>query len=433
MKRIISQLIGKNFVRNVIVVATGTAAAQAVILVSSPFITRLYGPETFGILGIFTAIIGIVIPIASFTYPTAIVLPSNEKDAKGIAHLSLIISFIVSILGLIILLIFSQQIIELFKLQSIDNFLYYIPLLILFSGFQQVLEQWLIRTNQFKITARVTFTHSVIVYGGIVCIGFFYPSASILVLLTVIGQALKGIMMLKWADGFNLKPNVQINHWFIHIKQLARKYIDFPLYRASQSFIDVVTQNLPILFLTSFFGTAAVGYYSIGRTVLNIPSKFIGKSVGDVFYPRIIKAANRDEDLVKLLQKATFYLLIIGLIPYGVVIVAGPFLFSIVFGEGWNQAGEYARWISIWSLSSFILQPSIRALPVLSAQSLHLKITIISLVIRIVALAIGKFVFSSDTDAIALFAISSAILNVTLIYQTFYISKKFSKGNKEIF
>ncbi|MFQ6581349.1 lipopolysaccharide biosynthesis protein [Priestia megaterium] len=432
MKRIISQLIGKKFVRNVIVVATGTAAAQAVILASSPFITRLYGPETFGILGIFTAIIGIVIPIASFTYPTAIVLPTDEKDAKGIAHLSLIISFIVSILGLIILLIFNNQIIELFKLQSIEGFLYYIPLLILFSGFQQVLEQWLIRTNQFKITARVTFTHSLIVYGGIVFIGFFYPSANILVVLTVIGQALKGIMMLRWAEGFNLKPNTQ-NHWFIHIKQLARKYIDFPLYRASQSFIDVVTQNLPILFLTSFFGTAAVGYYSIGRTVLNIPSKFIGKSVGDVFYPRIIKAANRDEDLVKLLKKATFYLLLIGLIPYGIVIVAGPFLFSIVFGDGWNQAGEYARWISIWSLSSFILQPSIRALPVLSAQSLHLKITIISLLIRIIALAIGKFVFSSDTDAIALFAISSAILNVILIYQTFYISKKFSKGDKEIF
>lgn len=36
------------FVRNVLAVATGVAAAQAISLAFMPFLTRLYGPEAFG-------------------------------------------------------------------------------------------------------------------------------------------------------------------------------------------------------------------------------------------------------------------------------------------------------------------------------------------------------------------------------------------------
>src|SRR5699024_8227243 len=144
-------------------------------------------------------------------------------------------------------------------------------------------------------------------------------------------------------------------------------------------------------------------------TVLNMPAQLIGKSVGDVFYPRISEAAYNKENLTSLIKKATLTLGAVGAIPFGTVIFFGPWLFGFVFGEEWVMAGEYARWIALWSCFAFMNRPSVRALPVLTAQRFHLIYTIIMLLARMFVLFIGFYVFNSDIVAIALFGLSGAL------------------------
>ncbi len=144
----ITKLIKRPFVKNVIILATGTAAAQLITLLLTPVITRLYGPEAFGVLGVFTAVIAIIIPIAALTYPIAIVLPKYDNEAKEIAKLSIFISVIIAIMITILLLFFSSIIIEIFNIEVIAPFLYLIPLVVIFSAILQVTEQWLIRKKE---------------------------------------------------------------------------------------------------------------------------------------------------------------------------------------------------------------------------------------------------------------------------------------------
>src|SRR5699024_9958521 len=99
-------------------------------------------------------------------------------------------------------------------------------------------------------------------------------------------------------------------------------------------------------------------------------------------------------------------------------------LFSFVFGSDWFVAGEYARWLALWSFFGFINRPSVKSLAVLSAQRFHLIYTILMLITRLIVLAIGYYVFSSDIVAVALFGISGAILNIGLITITLKISRK---------
>nr|WP_263324295.1 oligosaccharide flippase family protein [Neobacillus sp. Marseille-Q6967] len=428
MKTNIKKFIHKPFVRNVFLLATGTAAAQAVTMALSPFITRLYGPEVFGLSGVFTAVVEIIVPIAALTYPIAIVLPKSDKAAKGLIRLSLYISIIIALLIAILVILFNQTIVKIFNIEEIAPFLYLLPLVILFAGLLQVTEQWLIRKKQFKITAKVTFFQSLFLQGSKFGFGFFYPVASVLIFLTVFGQFMKALQLIILAKKTNYKHNEveNINPEPYSIRGLAKKHIDFPLFRAPQSFINAVSSSLPILMLTSFFGPASAGFYSIGITVLSIPSQLIGKSVGDVFYPRIADAANNGENLSYLIKKATLALGAVGIIPYGMVGVFGPWLFGFVFGPEWIQAGEYARWISLGVYFMFIYQPSVRALPVLSAQPFHLKFTIITLITRLAVLSVGYYVFSSDIVAIALYSISGALLNLLLIQQTLIRCKTFN-------
>ena len=109
---------------------------------------------------------------------------------------------------------------------------------------------------------------------------------------------------------------------------------------------------------------------------------------------------------------------LVGIIPYSIVVIFPPWLFSFVFGSEWITAGEYARWIALWMFFMFLNRPSVMALPVLSAQSFHLKFTVVTLSVRIALLSLGYYVFSSDLVAIALFGVSGAVLNLWLIVLT---------------
>src|SRR5699024_758473 len=279
---------------HVAIVATGTAAAQAVTMLLSPLITRLYGPQAYGLMGVFAAIVGIIAPIAALTYPMAIVLPKRNSDARGVARLSVYITIGIAALVAILLLFFHQSIVRLFRLEAVASFLFFIPLVILFSGFLQIIEQWLIRTRQFTINAQATLGQAIIVQGSKVGIGFFYPTATVLIVLSALMNGLKSLLMVLFMRRSSRRQKIK--------KHADTKYHDVPIYRAPAVFLNAAAQSLPTLLLTSFFGPAASGFYTIGKNVLNLPVQLIGKSVGDVFYPRISEAANQGENLTQLLK-----------------------------------------------------------------------------------------------------------------------------------
>jgi O-antigen/teichoic acid export membrane protein len=430
MKSKLEKLQKKPFVRNVLIMATGTAAAQAVTMALSPIITRLYGPEAFGLLGVFTAVMGIIVPIAALTYPVAIVLPKRDEEAKGLVRLSLYISIIIALIVTVILIIFYEPIVSIFNIENIAPFLYLLPLVIIFSCILQVIQQWLIRKKQFGINAKATFLQSLVINGSKVGIGLLSPIAAVLVVLQVAANGLSALIMMIFSKKSGFDLSLVGKGEKVPLKNLAKKYIDFPSYRAPEEFLSALSQGFPILLLTTFFGPAAAGFYNIGQTVLNLPSRLLGQSVGDVFYPRITEAAQKNEDVSKLIKKATVALSAIGIVPFGVVIIFGPWLFEFVFGSEWVVAGEYARWIALASFTTFINKPSVRSMPVLSAQRFLLFFTITRLFFRVIALVAGFIIFKSDVIAIALLGIISAVLNILLIFVTLSISKKLNYANK---
>ena len=431
MKKKILNFIKKPFLRNVIILSSGTAGAQIVGMLLSPIITRLYGPDAYGIMGTFTAIITIITPIAALTYPMAIVLPKKDTEAKGLIKLSLIITMIIASTVTLLLLFLNDYIIDLLELQDYSFFLHLIPFVILFLGTLQVSEQWFIRKKLFSVSAKATFSQSLAINGSKVALGLVNPVAFILLLFSSLKPGIHSLFMLFYAKYFNIKKILTLLlKSKVSIKKLAKKYRDFPLFRTPEMFLSSISGDLPIILLAILFGPASAGFYSIGRTVLNIPTILISKSVGDVFYPRISDAANNKENVTNLTLKATLLLALTGLIPYGIVIILGPWLFGMVFGEEWTVAGEYARWIAFWAFFSFINRPSVRSLPVLSAQRFHLIYTIITLIVRVLALFIGFYVYQSDIVAVALFGLFGALMNIGLVLITLLISKRFDIKNR---
>lgn len=182
--------------------------------------------------------------------------------------------------------------------------------------------------------------------------------------------------------------------------------------------LNALSQSLPVLMLASFFGPASAGFYSIGRTVLGIPSTLIGKSVGDVFYPRITECINKNENPTPLILKSTLLMSAVGIVPFGLVMVIGPWLFSLVFGSEWGVAGEYARWLALWSYFGFLNRPSVAAIAALKLQKFFLFYEMFSVLLRAISLYTGFWLYKSDMIAVTLFSISGVVLNVFLVIYT---------------
>ncbi|WP_102335503.1 lipopolysaccharide biosynthesis protein [Salimicrobium jeotgali] len=429
MKHLIHKLLKSQFIRKTMIMISGTAGSQAIILLASPFITRLYGPEAFGVLGVFMAVSAIMIPASVFGYPIAIVLPKEDKEAVALTKISLLLSVAVTSFTLIIVWAFGEELLSLFNFAEINDYIFFIPLVIFFGGLLQIFQQWSLRLQEFSVIAKANLYYSFMVQGGIVGIGLFYPVALILITMNTLGRFFKIIFLV--IGNMKKRDLKEIYQGPIpSLKTIAYKYKNFPTYRAPEMLISGLSQNIPIVLLSSMFGPAAAGFFTLGRRVMAAPTTIIGKAVGDVFYPRINQAYHSQENLQHLIKKSTFFLAIAGFIPFGLVIIFGPLFFEFVFGSEWKKAGEYARWIALAAFFGFINQPSVKSLPVLSALRFHLVFTIILLLVRVSALFVGSFVFNDDLVAIALFSSSGAILNLLLIIMTIKISGKFNSFSK---
>jgi O-antigen/teichoic acid export membrane protein len=417
-------------VRNVAVVASGTAGAQAITIAFSPIITRLYGPEAFGLLGTFMAIVAVVTPIAALSYPIAIVLPKKDSDARGIAKLSAYIAVIIAAVLFLLFIIAGDWLVGILRVQEISAFILLIPLVIVFTAFMQIAQQWLIRKKQFQITSRAAVFHALTINSLKSGIGLIKPVAAVLISLAAIGNAIHAGLLAWGARKYEREYQERIDSTQARpsLWKLAKKHYDFPLFRAPQNFINSVSQNLPVLMLAAFFGPASAGFYALCRRLLGLPSQLIGKSVGDVFYPRITEAAHRGEDLTRLILKATLSLAAIGIVPFGMIVAFGPWLFGFVFGSEWVIAGVYARWLALMMFFNFVNRPAVVSVPVLDIQKGLLFYEFFSTGSKLLAMYIGFVIFNNDITVVALFGVFGAIAYIMLI--SWVIFSSFSKQNR---
>lgn len=413
-------------VKSVIVVASGTAGAQVIAMVFIPFITRTFGPETYGVLGSFIALVSILTALGGLSYPVAIVLPESDYLAKALIKLSLIIAISITFFIFIIFWLMGGWIIPILGAEDLMPYMYFIPILVFITVCQDIAQQWLIRKKAFKSIAHISIAHSFLNYGSQALVGLYAPIASALISIHILAIAIRAAI-----TGYIGKKiaNIPItkNKEKISLTRVAYEYRDFPLYRAPQAVLNTASQSMPILILASFFGSSVAGFYTLTRTVLALPSILLGSSVQSVFYPHFNEAVLERKKTLPLLIKATAALAAIGVWPFLIIILFGPFLFKIIFGEMWVVAGQYAQWLSVWLFFGLINRPSVSSIPVFRIQRWFLGYEVCSIILRIIAISIGFFHFSSAIAAVAMFSIVGAFLNLYLIVVTFLAAKKFDQ------
>jgi len=373
-----------------------------ITLLFTPILTRLYGPEAYGYLSVFSSIVYTITPAISLTFPIAIVVARNLSEALQLAKLAFATLLIFCILMVAGLFFYEAEILALLNISKLRGYSMLIPLTVLVTGSFYILEQWNIRNKTFKTIAVSLTLRTSFIGTSQTLAGLINPKAIVLIALYTAGIAGQTIYLF-----LKSKRDLISTRCAESYTALIRKYRDYPLYRAPQTVLNSVAFSAPIIIISASFGTAEAGKYALAFNMLLVPVTLLGKSFGDVFFAEISEKFQVGEDLVPVLKRAHRNLLLLGLFPFGIIAIAGPSIFTLVFGAEWTVSGTYAQWIAPWLLSVLVSRPSIACFPVLAMQRFLLVHEAVLLILKFTALYIGI----SQNDPL-LAVISLAVVNI---------------------
>ncbi len=409
-----SKILKSEFVRNVLTLMTGTAIAQAIQLLISPVLTRLYTPEDFGVLALFMSFVVIIGTISTARYELAIMLPKHKRDAVNILALSLIICTITSLLSLIIILIFKNQIILLLGFEELRIWLYFAPITIFFMGVYQAFNYWSTRNKTFTKNAISRVAQSSTVAATNISVGFVNTGPVGLILGAILGQII-GALVLSWKTLVNFN-NFRKQLSFKLIKINAKKYSNFLKINTPHTFVNSLQDNGIVYVIIYFFSKIVLGSYSFAFRILKAPVGLIGGAMSQVFYQKASKAYHDKENIQPLILKMYKNLFLIGFPLFLILFLFTPDIFSFVFSEKWRMAGKIAQIIIPWIFLNFLASPVSSIAIIMNKQKEAMFITFADISLRIVALLIGGYY----NDYKLSFILMSITCSMLLIYALFW-------------
>ena len=418
-KKLHQKWLRSKFLHNIVTLVSGTAIAQVVGLLFVPWITRLYGPEAFGGLGYFSSLLGFLIPLASLCYPLALVLPKGVTEASILFDLSLKIAVVAS--ALIAGVFFFIDSVDREFIPFCGSYIL-VPLGVFLSIWVAAYTQWAIRCGHYRLIATITILTALT--GGVtkVALGYFYPSAISLIMVTIAVLICNLVMLSKNLGGLvSLKEflSIRVRHCAI-----AKKYLRFPVYRMPHGLIAIVSQIAPIFLLTSFYEAKYAGYFALTRTVLSAPVTLVGKAVYDATYPNISRRYNANIENFNFILKITVGLTLVSIIPLVIVFLAGDTIFFFIFGAEWERSGVYAAWMALWFAFNFSNKAIAAAVSVYNMDELLFKNGILNILLCLLGFFVGAICYSSDVVSVALFSLCGIFCQCLLITRVLQAVKK---------
>ena len=407
MKAPFSQLTASPLLSNVAWVAGGTAGAQVITVASAPVLTRLYTPADFGVLAVFAAILGVIQPLATLTYSTTIPLADDDRLAGDVLRLCLLIVVALSAVLFGALICCGPYIATRFSVPTVSDYFWLIPLCFLAAGIYETLGAWATKRKWFKTIAATRVSQGVAATSIRVGLGFFgFQPLGLLLGLLASSVTGSGRMLVKLAREehavFRGTPGPGML-W------VARRYAEFPLFRGCSRLILGINDKLPVFLMASLFGPDVVGFYGLANTVVAQPMTLIGASVARVYYAEIAEYGRSRPDKIRQLSLSIMRkMLMVGLIPTCIVIIAGPSLFRFLFGEQWEVAGDYARWLSLIIAVKFVRTPVIRSLDVFELPRVQLYLNLLGLGVIVAVFLASASLRLSSLLTVAVYSIATA-------------------------
>lgn len=418
---LIKKHIRSEFVRNFLILLTGISFSQVIPVLASPIITRLFTPEEFGLLALFTSTALFVGNIATMQYDSAVMLPEKDEDAINLMALSFFSVVFFTILTIIAVIFFNDFLVSLMGNEKIKNWLYLVPLSVFLTGFFRILNIWASRQKKFRRIATRNILQTSTTAGSKVGIGFLSFIDGGLIIGSLLGQFVATLVFALqtfFKDKLNLSVITKEK-----ILELAKKYKDFPIFVNLDGFMDMFKETGIRYTFSNFYGATVLGAYSFTLGLLQKPNRIIGQAVSHVYFQKAAEVYNAGQDLWRLTKRIMIRLLLLSIIIYLPILFWGPQIFKFVFSDKWETAGRYAQIMVPWLITHFIMQFSTRIPQIVNKQKTFF---VISLINNVLLLAVVLILANMKVEFLYVLA-SMSLIMVGVLTVLFFWFRKITK------
>lgn len=378
--------LNSQFKKNLFVLMSGMALAQAIPILFSPLLTRFFTPEEFGYFATFLAVSSFFTVILSGKYELAIILPKRDEEAINLLFLSALLSVVITVASSILLFFLAEPFTKLFGISEIKSIVWLVPLVSFLATIYLLFNEWSIRKNNFMILSKNKISNTASISGFSILFGWNNISFG-LIFGQIFGQIFTAILSIYRVinEDRGLFKYVSIGR----MRFFANRYIDFAKFNIPGQLVNTIAQQLPIFFISSNFGAAEVGYYALTDRVLGVPLSFLGNSFRDVFKHKATNDYKEQGNCLAIYKKTTLTLIGLSIIPFILLFIFAPQFFSSVFGQKWLSSGEFTRALCLMYMLSFVSMPTSWIFVIAEKQKLDLLWQAMFLLFTILSLGIG--------------------------------------------
>jgi O-antigen/teichoic acid export membrane protein len=265
---------------------------------------------------------------------------------------------------------------------------------------------------------------------------FIAPFFSIIIGFILIGPAGLFIGLLV----SQIIPTIRMSYYFFKQDEFdfhfesrrliaaSKQFRNFPRFSLPADFINNLSNQIPVLMLGHLGGSHVVGWYNLSVRMLGLPSTLIATAVSDVFRQRATNDFHTFGSCRSIFLKVFKTLVLVSIVPFAILLLFGPSIFSFVFGEQWREAGKIAQVIGVLYVFKFVVSPLTYVTYIAGKQWVGLLMDILLLVTLLALLYISQHLGLSYMTSLFLLSTSYSLLYIL----TFYLSYKFSISEKII-
>lgn len=389
------------FMRGVSVLVSGTAGAQILMVLASPLLTRLYGPEAFGEFAVYVALLSVLTVIASFRYQLAIPVAEKEEDAIHLLVLCLYCAAFLAVVVGLALHFFGDRIAAILSVPFTTSVSVALVLGVFLTGVLQAINYWAIRERAYRKLARAKIEKALTTIA--IQLGGHLAGSISLLGGHIVGHAVSSLSLSRTT----LREKRAIKIRFPKLKEQAWRYRQFPLYSTWGGLLNSAGTQLPSILFAALFSPAVAGIYMLAQRVMASPAGMINQAVGQVFFGHAREAREAGE-FDKYTGALHAHLSMIAAPATAAIFVLAPYLFGVIFGDEWRVAGDYAQCLSVMIYFQFVSSPLTNVFNILEQQKKTLVYNLLLVALRAVGILVGVWM-GSEYIAVLMFSILSAL------------------------
>ena len=342
------------FFINVVKLFTGTATGQLIAILLAPVLYRLYEPESFGIFALFFAVSSVLSSLSTLQYSQLVLLERSEKSAITALGLCRFLNITVSVLILSLIFLILPFLETSINDERHVKWLWLLPLSICLTGQNEVLCIWGNRCKRYNILVVNGIIFALVTPIISISLAQIFSGETGLFIGLFTGQVSSFLFL--WSKLGRKKKFFERENFRL-MKVLCFENKKFPLFLMPSELINRVNNHLPIFLLSTFFGPSFVGLYSLSVKILEMPLRFVGNAIGNVFRQKASQDYHEIGTCRRTFLKTSLILLCISALPAILIGSYAPEIFEVFFGEKWRRAGIYAQLLAVMVFFKLIVSP----------------------------------------------------------------------------